>query len=130
LDDSNAKRVMRRHLVVTKRIRSLDPHRDSAEFAEGRLVDYSERIMELVRLRDEAPEDIATLQGLISVSMKLLVLKREQFNLPVVHGSEISDEDNLDSGGTGMPAPITGGPWSLSGSGGRLFTESAEWNDW
>jgi hypothetical protein len=121
---------MRRHLSLTKRIRALDPHRDSAEFAEGRLVDYSEQIMELIRLRDDAPEDIATLQGLISVSMKLLVLKRQQFNLPVVHGSETSDEDDLDTGGTGIPAPISFGPWLLSGSSGRLFSESAEWNDW
>ena len=121
---------MRRHLALTKRIRALDPKRDSAEIVEGKLVYYGERIMELIRIREQAPKDIATLNGLISVSMKLMVLKRQQFNLPVVHGSEISDEDNLDTGGTGVTAPISAGPWSLSGAGGRLFSESAEWSDW
>ena len=114
MDDADAKRTMRRHLALTKRIRALDPKRDSAEIVEGKLVYYGERIMELIRIREQAPKDIATLNGLISVSMKLMVLKRQQFNLPVVHGSEISDEDELDTGGMGVPAPISAGPWSLS----------------
>lgn len=127
MDDSDARRQMRRHLSLTRRIRALHPRNDSAEFAEGRLIDYAQRILDLKRLEDQTPDDIATLKGIISVSMKLLVLKRQQFNLPVVHSSEVGDDD-LEDGGAGVP--ISSGPLFLSGSGGRLFTESEECNDW
>jgi hypothetical protein len=129
MEDSNPRRIMRRHLVLTKRIRALDHRRDSAEFAEGRLLDYAARIKELIRLRDESPEEISTLNGMIAVSLKILQLKRQEFNLPVVHGDD--DPNNLlDEGGSGVPSPVQIGPFSLTGCGGRLFSESDECNDW
>jgi hypothetical protein len=114
---------------MTRRIRALDHRRDSAEFAEGRLRDYVARIRELVRLRDESPEQIATLRGAIEVSLRLIQLKFEQFNLPVVHGDE-NPLDGMQDGGASIPSPVHSGPLSRTGSGGRLFTESDEYNDW
>ena len=120
---------MRRHVALTRRIRALDPRKDSAELAEGRLRDFVERIRELIRLRDRAPESIPGLEGIITISLKLLQAKREQFHLPVIH-SEIDSDDDLEEGGTGVPSSVGGGPLSTCGSGARLFSESDEVNDW
>jgi hypothetical protein len=129
MDDSNATRIMRRHMVLTRRIRALDHRTDSAEFAEGRLWDYRDRIKELLRLQADSTDVIDGLQKLITVSLQILALKRKQFNLPVVQTGD-GPEDDFDEPGLGVPCPIPFGPFSLRGSGGRTFKESAEWNDW
>src|SRR5438270_14045456 len=129
MDDSDARRILRRHLVVTRRIRALDPRKDSVEFAEGRLLDYSARIEELVNLREDAEDIISTLSGAISVSLKILKLKLAQFNLPVTHG-HIFPGDDMESGGPAILIPVHSGPLSREGSGGRTFAESDERNDW
>ena len=129
MEDSNAIRMMRRHLILTRRIRALDHRRDTAEFAEGRLLDYAERIRELEKLQRETPEQIDGLQKLITVSRQILWLKRKQFNLPVAHSADNPDDD-FEEPGLGVPSPIPFGPFSMCGSGGRTFEESFEWNDW
>jgi hypothetical protein len=129
MEDSNAIRIMRRHLVITRRIRALDHRKGSVEFAEGRLWDYRDRIRELIALQTMADEPIDGLQKLITVSLQILALKRKQFNLPVVQTGD-KPENDFDEPGLGVPCPIPFGPFSLQGSGGRTFKESAEWNDW
>src|SRR5258708_2828702 len=129
MEDSNAVRTMRRHLVLTRRIRALDHRKDSAEFAEGRLWDYRDRIRELISLQLMAPEPIDGLQKLITVSLQILALKRKQFNLPVAQSSD-NPQDYFDEPGTGIPCLIPNGPFVLRGSGGRTFMESYERNDW
>ena len=129
MEDSNAIRMMRRHLVLIRRIRALDYRRDTTEFAEGRLRDYAEHIAELIRLQIRTAEPIDGLQKLISVSKQVLDLKCTQFNLPAIHTGRTIDDD-LEEPGLGVPCPIPFGPFSLKGSGGRTFEESFEWNDW
>ena len=128
MEDSNAIRIMKRHLVLTRRIRSLDHRKDSVEFAEGRLFDYRDRIRELMQLQKESPVQIDGLQKLITVSLQILALKRQQFNLPVAQTGD-RPEDELDEPGLGIPCPIPFGPFMMSGSGGRTVEESFEWND-
>lgn len=129
MEDSNSIRIMRRHLVLTRRIRSLDHRKDSAEFAEGRLRDYAERIAELIRIQTRSAEPIEGLQKLILVSKQILDLKCQQFTLPIFHTGRTIDDD-FEEPGTGVPCSIPFGPFSLKGSGGRTFEESFEWNDW
>jgi len=129
MEDSNVVRIMKRHLAITRRVRSLDHRRDSSEFAEGRLMDFRERIRELMQLQKESPEAIDGLQKLITVSLQILALKRKQFNLPVAQSGDVPGDD-FDNPGLGIPCTIPFGPFKMSGSGGRTFEESFEWNDW
>ena len=48
---------VRKHLILTRRIRALDHRKDSAEFAEGRLQDYCARIQELQELRGQVEDE-------------------------------------------------------------------------
>lgn len=118
--------ILQRHLRMTRRIREMSARKDSAEFAEGRLLDYEERIRQLEKLCDESRDSpIETLKGMIAVSYKVLALKRSEFNFPVPHDS--SDPDEATGG---SPVPVPSKPFVLTGAGGRTFAESGEWNDW
>lgn len=120
---------VRKHLILTRRIRALDPRKDSSEFAEGRLQDYCARIQELQDLQNHVEDPQGILSGAIAVSIRIMRNKVAQFKLPIVFGDS-GGPGEFDLGEGGFPVPVHVGPYSLSGSGSRTFAEAEEWNDW
>src|ERR1041385_7879795 len=92
---------VRKHLILTRRIRNLDHRKDSSEHAEGRLQDYCARIQELQDLQKQVEDEQGILSGAIAVSIRILRNKITEFKLPIVAGG---DEDDFD-----LPLPGEGG---------------------
>ena len=130
MDEPNWKLQVRKHLVLTRRIRGLDPRKDSPEFAEGRLNDYAARVAGLLRLLDQVEDDQGILSGAIAVSLNVHRNKCGDFKLPVAAGGFDQDEDMPEMDEGGFPVRVPRPPFTLSGSGARTFADSHEWNDW